>query len=222
MIFGSIVVGRGGVGPAAAGVPARRPGAALAELGELVAVGVDPAAADPGVQRDGGHGQLGGQIVQPPLVGAGLFAGRRSDAVAGEGAGTAELVQQLGDGADPDALVALGGAEALGVQPVGDGLGAVALLGQLADPLGQLRVEAELLEAGDGADGLAAGGLPASPADLHGHALAGADHGDGDLVHQRADDLVAVGVGGGWRGPQAGDVAGEGGDGTPLGAGEGL
>jgi hypothetical protein len=44
-------------------------------------------------------------------------------------------VQQLGDGAAPDALAALGRAEALGVQPVGDGSGAVALLGQLADPL---------------------------------------------------------------------------------------
>jgi hypothetical protein len=43
-------------------------------------------------------------------------------------------VQQLGDGADPDALASLGGAEAFGVQPLGDGLGAVALLGQLGEP----------------------------------------------------------------------------------------
>src|SRR6266496_2898572 len=64
MIFGSIVVGRLGVGPASAGVPARWAGPALAELGEFTAVGVedpavrvagflagvDPAAADPGVQ----------------------------------------------------------------------------------------------------------------------------------------------------------------------------
>jgi hypothetical protein len=54
-------------------------------------------------------------------------------------------VQQLVDGADPDALASLGGTEALGVQPAGDGLGAVALLGQLADPLAQLRVAAELV-----------------------------------------------------------------------------
>jgi hypothetical protein len=77
--------------------------------------GVDPAAPDPAVEGDGWHGELGGQVVQPPLVGAGFLPGRRGDAVAGEGAGIAELVQQLGDGADPDAVVALGGAEALGV-----------------------------------------------------------------------------------------------------------
>jgi hypothetical protein len=91
------------------------------------------------VQGDGWHGQFGGQVVQPPLVGAGFLARRRGDAVAGERAGIAELGQQLGDGADPDALASLGGAETFGVQTVGDGLGAVALLGQLADPLEQLR-----------------------------------------------------------------------------------
>jgi len=136
--------------------------------------------------------------------------------------GTAELVQQLGDGADPDALVALGRAEALGVQPPCDGLGAVALLRQLADPVDQLRVGAELLEAGDGADGLAAGGVPASPGDLYGHAFAGARHGDGHLLHHGADELLAVGVGGGRRSPQGFDVAGEGGDGLPLRGGERL
>jgi hypothetical protein len=112
-----------------------------------------------------------------------LDTGRRDDAVAGEGPGIAKLVQQLGDGADPDALASLGGAEALGVQPVGDGLGAVALLGQLADPLGQLRVGAKLVQADDGADRLAAGGAPASPADGDRDVLAGARHGDGDLLH---------------------------------------
>jgi hypothetical protein len=58
-------------------------------------------------------------------------------------------VQQLGDGTDPDALASLGRAEALGVQPSCDGLGAVALLGQLADPVDQLWVGAELGQAGD-------------------------------------------------------------------------
>src|SRR5829696_8191619 len=183
---------------------------------------MDPAAADPGVQGDGRHGELGGQVVQPPLVGAGCFAGRRDDALAGDRPGTAELVEELGDGADPDALVSLGRAEALGVQPVGDGLGAVALLGQLADPLDQLRVGAELVEAGDGADGLATGGVPAGPGDLDGDAFAGASNGDGDLVHHGADELLAVGVGGGWRGPQAFDVAGQGGEGLGASAGEAV
>jgi hypothetical protein len=78
------------------------------------------------MQGDRRHGELGGQIVQPPLAGAGFLPGRRDDALAGERPGTAELVQQLGDGADADAFASLGRAEALGVQPVGDGLGAVA------------------------------------------------------------------------------------------------
>jgi hypothetical protein len=94
--------------------------------------------------------------------------------------------------------------------------------GELADPLAQLRVGAELVQAGDRADGLGVGGVPAGPADLHGHAFAGPRHGDGDLVHQGADELLAVGVGGGRRGPQAFDVAGEGGDGLLLGGSEGL
>ena len=174
------------------------------------------------MQGDGWHGELGGQIVQPPLVRAGSLAGQRRDALAGERPGTAELVEELGDGADADTLASLGWAEAFGVQALCDGLGAVALLGQLADPLEQLRVGAELLQPGDGADDLAAGGASAGPGDLHGDALAGAEHGDRDLVCQRANELFAVGVGGGWRGPQALDVAGQGGDGLPLGGGEGL
>ena len=153
---------------------------------------------------------------------AGFFTGRRDDAGAGDRPGIAELVQQLGDGADPDALAALGRAEALGVQPLCDGPGAVALLGQLADPLEQLWVGAELVQAGDRADRLAAGGVPASPADGDRDMLAGAEHGDGDLLHDRPDELLAVGVGGGWRSPQAGDVTGEGGDGPLLDGSEGL
>jgi hypothetical protein len=64
--------------------------------------------------------------------------------------------------------------------------------------------------------------VPAGPGDLHGHAFAGARHGDGHLLHHGADELLAVGVGGSWRGPQALDVAGEGGDGLLLGGGERL
>ena len=96
------------------------------------------------MEGDRRHGELSGQVIQPPLVGAGSLAGRRGDAVAGVRPRAAELVQQLGDGADPDALATLGRTEAFGVQPSCDGLGAVALLGQLADPLDQLRVRAEL------------------------------------------------------------------------------
>jgi hypothetical protein len=98
----------------------------------------------------------------------------------------------------------------------------VALLGQLTDPLDQLGVGAELVQAGDGADGLATGGAPAGPGDLYGHTFAAASHGDGDLVHQRADELLAVGIGGGRRRPQALDVTGQGGDGLLLGGSEGL
>src|SRR6266511_2868477 len=120
MIFGSMMVRRGRVGPASAGVPARWASPALAELDELVGVGVqdptvraagflagvDPAAADPVVQGDGRHAELGGQIVQPPLVGAGFLTGRRGDRGAGEGGRAVQIAYELGDGADPDALVA--------------------------------------------------------------------------------------------------------------------
>jgi len=53
-------------------------------------------------------------------------------------------------------------------------------------------------------------------------AFAGARHGDSHLLHHGADELLAVGVGGGRRGPQAFDVAGKGGDGLLLGGGERL
>jgi len=158
-----------GAGPAASGVPAGRAGSALAELGEFVLVGVedpatgrggllagaDPAAAKPGVQGDRWHGQLNGEVVQPPLIGAGLLAGRRGDAGAVAGGRVAQLAEQLLDRGDADAVVALGGTEALSVQAPCDGVGAVAVVGQLADALEELRVGAELVQAGDGADGLA-------------------------------------------------------------------
>ena len=115
--------------PASAGVPAGWAGSVLAEFGELVGVGVDdPAvgaagflagvdqtAAEPAVEGDGWHGELGGEVVQPPLVEAGFLPGWRSDAVVGERRWAAELVQQLVDGADPDVVASLGRAEALGV-----------------------------------------------------------------------------------------------------------
>src|ERR671912_1488914 len=120
---------RWGVGPASSGVPAGRAGAALAELGELVLVGVedpavgwggllaavDPAAAQPGVQGDRWHAQLGGQVVQPPLVGAGCLAGRWGGAGAGAGGGGAQLAPGLAGRGNADAVTGLCGAGAPGV-----------------------------------------------------------------------------------------------------------
>src|SRR4029450_5354806 len=159
------------VGPAASGVPAGRAGATLPELGKFVRVGVedpaagwgglltavDPAAAEPGVQGDGRHAEFCGEVVQPPLVGAGLLAGWRDDA--GAGGRIAQLAQQLLDRGDPDAVAALGGAEALGVQAPGDGLSAVAGGSEFADAPKELGVGAELVHAGDRADGLGVGGV---------------------------------------------------------------
>src|SRR5918993_2485769 len=179
---------RWGVGPASSGVPAGRAGATLAELGELVLVGVedpavgwggllaavDPAAAQPGVQGDRWHAQLGGQVVQPPLVGAGCLAGRWGGAGAVAGGWVAQLAQELADRGNADAVAALGGAEALGVEASGDGVGAVAVLGELADAAQELRVGGELVQAGDRADSLAVGGVAAGPGDRDRDAFAAA------------------------------------------------
>ena len=96
-------------------------------------------------------------------------------------------------------------------------MGAVAVLGELADAAQELGVGAELVQAGDRADSLAVGGVAAGPGDRDRDAFAAALDGDGDLFDERADELFAVEVGGGGRGPQGGDIAGQGGDGLLLG-----
>ena len=71
-------------------------------------------------------------------------------------------------------------------------------------------VVAELGQAGDRAGDLPAGVVPARPGDLHVYLLAGAEHGDADLLDQVPDQLLAVSVSGGGGIPHRGQVGGQG------------
>jgi Insertion element 4 transposase N-terminal len=80
-----------------------------------VQVSGGPAAADPGVEGDRGHGQVVGQVAQPPFV---LVQER---ALSGD-AGTPDAcrAQQVTDGVGGEGGAAFGWAEALGVEMAGD------------------------------------------------------------------------------------------------------
>jgi hypothetical protein len=56
--------------------------------------------------------------------------------------------------------------------------------------------------------------MPAGPGDIEVDLFGVADDRDGDLVDQEAQQVLAVGDRGARRGPQAGQVIGEGSDGT--------
>lgn len=158
------------------GVPAWWACAAFTQGGELVGVGVedpavgwdgqapslDPAFACPGVQGDRWHAEFCGEVIEPPLLGPGLLAGRgggSASAVRWE----AELFQEVLDGADTDRVAALGRAEPFSGQNPCDRAGPVALLGEFPDACDELGVVAELLQGAHGADRGAGGGVPMRP-----------------------------------------------------------
>lgn len=149
-------------------------GVCLQDEAALLAVGVDPAAVDPGVERGLGHAQVQGQVGKPPLVGAG--AGRAPVACRVPGRTRPQPSQQCLDAAGGEVVGSLGRAPALGVEPLGDLRCAQALPAQDRDALGELRVVAELLETGDGADDVVLGGVPAVPGD---HVVLALVHGSG-------------------------------------------
>ncbi len=95
-----------------------------------------------------------------------------------------------------------------------------AVVSPASGPPGQLGVVAELGQAGHRAADLGGGGVPACPDHLHVHLLAGAGHLDADLPGQMADQLLAVGVGGGGRVPDGGDAGGQVTDLVTFGRGE--
>jgi hypothetical protein len=109
------------------------------------------------------------------------------------------LVQQSEHLVGAETGGALGRTQALGIEAVGDGAGAAAGGGQSGDQLQQPWVIGELVQVGDGADGLAAGGVAAGPGDGDVDEFAAADHGDGDVVDHGAQEFLAVGGGGGGR-----------------------
>src|SRR5262249_1856994 len=162
--------------PALAGVVAAWPGVQLGEALDLrggpgddpaAAAGVPacgkPAAVDPGVDRGGGHRYRGGEADDGPLVVL------QVEAVAGPGAGClgadAVLVHQAQDLVTSEPVGAFGWAQPVGVELLGDLAGVQALLGELAAAGEQPWGVRQLVQTPDRAHRLAAGLMPAGPAD---------------------------------------------------------
>ena len=87
-------------------------------------------------------------------------------------------------------------------------------------PGGELRVVAELGQAGHWPGDLRGGAVPARPGDLHVHLLASPGHRDADLLNQVADQLLAVRIGRGGSVPDRGQVSGQGPDLVAFGGGQ--
>ena len=94
--------------------------------------------------------------------------------------------------------------------------------GEFGDAGEQGGVVGQLVQAGDGADGLAGGLVPAGPGDGDVDQFAGPGDRDGDLLDQDAQEFLAVGLGSGRGVPDSRQVAGQGLDGRALGGGERL
>ena len=111
-------------------------------------------------------------------------------------------------------------AESLCVEGLGDLPRGAACFGELGDAGQQHRVVRQLVQAGDGADGLPGRLVPAGPGDGDVDQFAGADDRHGDLLDQDAQQFLAVGLGGGRGLPDPRQVAGQGLDGRALGSGQ--
>ncbi len=153
--------------------------------------GGDPSAVDPVVDAGRGHAQLGGQAGDRP------FAWSQ----AGEHGGPAFLLASDAALADQgaDLLVAepagpLGRPESLGVEDIGDLAISAARGGELGDAGEEGGVIRQLVQAGDGADGLPGGLVPAGPGDGDVGQLAVAHDADGDVLDQDPQQLLAVGL----------------------------
>jgi hypothetical protein len=134
----------------------------------------DPAAVDPVVEGGGGHVQLGGEVLEPPFALAGFLAGWRRPGPVDTAGGAVQAAHEVTDGGRRDASAAFRGSKAIGFEAVRDSGGSAALACEFADPIGQLRVVAELLQPLNRADDLSRGGGSAGPDDGDLHPLAGA------------------------------------------------
>ena len=124
--------------------------------------GGDPAAVDPVVNAGGGHAQFGGQ------AGDGPFAGRQAGEYGGPALGLAADAAPADQGADllvGEPAGPLGRPESLGVEDVGDLPVAAARGGEPGDAGEEGWVVRQQVQAGDGADGLPGGLVPAGPGD---------------------------------------------------------
>src|SRR5207244_969777 len=92
--------------------------------------------------------------------------------------------------------------------------------GQGPDPVDQLGVVGQLVDAGDRPGQVGVGALAAGPHHTDVDAFAGALGGDPNLVDDGTQQRLAVGVGGGGRVPDRRDVLGEGADLGQLGGGQ--
>jgi len=110
----------------------------------------------------------------------------------------------------------LGRAESFGVKDVGDLLIRASRFGELGDAGQECRIVRQLVQAGDGADGVPGGLVPAGPGDGDIDQLAGPGDRDGDVLDQDAQQFLAVGLGGGRGVPDPRQVAGQGLDGRAL------
>jgi hypothetical protein len=111
--------------------------------------------------------------------------------------GATPVEHDVADALRPEAVAAFGWAQPVGVELFGDLGRAVAGGGELPDPVGQLRVVAELGQSGHRADQFSVAVVAAGPGDPGVHAFAVAEHGQLDTFDQAAHELLAVGVGGG-------------------------
>ena len=132
------------------------------------------------------------------------------------------LVEQDADLLRPEPAGPLGRAESLGVEDAGDLPGGAACFGEFGDAGEQGGVVRQLVQAGDGADGLPGGLVAAGPGDGDVDQFAGPGDRDGDLLDQDAQQFLAVGLGGGRGVPDLRQVAGQGLDGRALSSGERL
>ena len=169
--------------------------------------GGDPAAVDPVVDAGRGHAQLGGQAGDRPL--AGWQAGEHGG-TAFALAADAALADQGADLPAGEPAGPLGRAESLGVEDVGDLLVGAARGGELGDAGEEGGVVRQLVQAGDGADGLPGGLVPAGPGDGDVDQLAVPGDGDGDVLDEDAQQFLAVGLAGRRSAPRLGEISGQG------------
>ena len=119
-------------------------------------------------------------------------------------------------------LVRLGGRNPSALRALGDLPVVAACGGELGDAGEEGGVIGQLVQAGDGADGLPGGLVAAGPGDGDVDQLAVPGDVDGDVLDEDAQQLLAVGLRGGRGVPDLREVAGQGLDRRALGRGEGF
>src|SRR6266566_3252322 len=129
----------------------------------------------------------------------------------------AQLVLQLRDRLRAKARAGAGRTKASVGQRLGNCSGSPAFLGQRLDQLADLWIGAQVTQLANRSDHDPLGGASADPLDTHLHTLAVALHIYDDSLNDLADDLFPIGCGGGWGGPECGNVRRQAANRLPLG-----